>query len=79
MDIVTDSAGNVKTWKITYCGWITEGELLDKQNPFKTAYVSAETAEDAIKVLRAELKLPEIDICSKPELELISKEDYEER
>ncbi len=77
MDIVTDSAGNVKSWKITYCGWISEGELLDQQAPFKTAHVSAETAEEAVKILKSELKLPKINICGKPELELISREEYE--
>ena len=75
--LALDKSGNIKSWKIAYCGWSTPTSLLDENQPFKTAYVSAHTAEDAIGRLKEELRLSKIDVCGKPQLELISREEYE--
>lgn len=77
MELATDKNGNIKSWKIVYCGWDTPKKLFDENEPFKTAYVSAHTAEDAVKSLKEELRLAKIDVCGKPQLELISREEYE--
>ena len=77
MELATDKNGNIKSWKIVYCGWDTPKKLFDENEPFKTAYVSAHTAEDAVKSLKEELRLAKIDVYGKPELELISREEYE--
>lgn len=77
MELATDKNGNIKSWKIVYCGWETPKKLFDENEPFKTAYVSAHTAEDAIKSLKEELRLSKIDVYGKPQLELISREEYE--
>jgi len=77
MELATDKDGNIKSWKIVYCGWDTPKKLFDENEPFKTAYVSAHTAEDAVKQLKEELRLFKIDVYGKPELELISREEYE--
>lgn len=77
MELATDKNGNIKSWKIVYCGWETPKKLLDENEPFKTAYVSAHTAEDAVKSLKEELRLSKIDVYGKPQLELISREEYE--
>lgn len=77
MDLATDKDGNIKSWKITYCGWITKDMLFDDKEPFKTAYISAHTAEDAVRSLKDELRLSKITIYDKPQLELISREEYE--
>ena len=52
MELATDKNGNIKSWKIVYCGWETPKKLFDENEPFKTAYVSAHTAEDAVKSLK---------------------------
>ena len=78
MELVIDKTGNLKSWKIVYCGWSTPTNLVDENEPFKTAYVSAHTAEDAIRSLKEELRLAKIDVYGKPQLELISREDYED-
>lgn len=77
MELATDKNGNIKSWKIVYCGWDTPKKLFDENEPFKTAYVSAHTAEDAVKSLKEELRLSKIDVYGKPQLELISREEYE--
>ena len=77
MELATDKNGNIKSWKIVYCGWDTPRKLFDENEPFKTAYVSAHTAEDAVKSLKEELRLAKIDVYGKPQLELISREEYE--
>lgn len=77
MDLALDKNGNIKSWKITYCGWIAPKTLFDDKTPFKTAYVSAHTAEDAVKSLKEELRLAKIDVYGEPQLELISREEYE--
>lgn len=77
MELATDKNGNIKSWKIIYCGWDTPKKLFDENEPFKTAYVSAHTAEDAVKSLKEELRLSKIDVYGKPQLELISREEYE--
>ncbi len=77
MELATDKNGNIKSWKIVYCGWETPKKLFDENEPFKTAYVSAHTAEDAVKSLKEELRLSKIDVYGKPQLELISREEYE--
>ena len=77
MELATDKNGNIKSWKIIYCGWDTPTKLFDENEPFKTAYVSAHTAEDAVKSLKEELRLAKIDVYGKPQLELISREEYE--
>lgn len=77
MELATDKNGNIKSWKIVYCGWETTKKLFDENEPFKTAYVSAHTAEDAVKSLKEELRLSKIDVYGKPQLELISREEYE--
>lgn len=77
MELATDKNGNIKSWKIVYCGWDTPKKLFDENEPFKTAYVSAHTAEDAVKQLKEELRLFKIDVYGKPQLELISREEYE--
>ena len=77
MELATDKNGNIKSWKIVYCGWDTPKKLFDENEPFKTAYVSAHTAEDAVRQLKEELRLSKIDVYGKPELELISREEYE--
>ncbi len=77
MELATDKNGNIKSWKIVYCGWDTPKKLFDENEPFKTAYVSAHTAEDAVKSLKEELRLAKIDVYGKPQLELISREEYE--
>lgn len=77
MELATDRNGNIKSWKIVYCGWETPKKLFDENEPFKTAYVSAHTAEDAVKSLKEELRLSKIDVYGKPQLELISREEYE--
>ncbi len=75
--LALDKNGNIKSWKIVYCGWDTPKKLFDENKPFKTAYISAHTAEDAIKTLKEELRLAKIDVYGKPQLELISREEYE--
>lgn len=75
--LALDKNGNIKSWKIVYCGWGTPKKLFDENKPFKTAYISAHTAEDAIKTLKEELRLAKIDVYGKPQLELISREEYE--
>lgn len=75
--LALDKNGSIKSWKIVYCGWSTKTKLFDEEKPFKTAYVSAHTAEDAVKTLKEELRLSKIDVYGKPELELISREEYE--
>lgn len=77
MELATDKNGNIKSWKIVYCGWETPKKLFDENEPFKTAYVSAHTAEDAVKSLKEELRLSKIDVYGKPQFELISREEYE--
>jgi len=77
MELATDKNGNIKSWKIVYCGWDTPKKLFDENEPFKTAYVSAHTAEDAVKSLKEDLRLAKIDVYGKPQLELISREEYE--
>jgi len=77
MELATDKDGNIKSWKIVYCGWDTPKKLFDENEPFKTAYVSAHTAEDAVKQLKEDLRLFKIDVYGKPQLELISREEYE--
>ena len=76
-ELALDENGNIKSWKIVYCGWDTPKKLFDENEPFKTAYVSAHTAEDAVKSLKEELRLAKIDVYEKPQLELISREEYE--
>ena len=68
MELATDKNGNIKSWKIVYCGWDTPKKLFDENEPFKTAYVSAHTAEDAVKSLKEELRLAKIDVYGKPQL-----------
>ena len=75
--LALDEKGSIKSWKIVYCGWETPKKLFDENEPFKTAYVSAHTAEDAIKSLKEDLRLAKIDVYGKPQLELISREEYE--
>ena len=77
MEPVFDENGDVKSWKITYCGWNTPTKLFDEEKPFKTAYVSANTAEEAVKILKEELRLAKIDVYGKPILEIIPREEYE--
>lgn len=77
MELATDKNGNIKSWKIVYCGWDTPKKLFDKNEPFKTAYISAHTAKDAVRSLKEELRLAKIDVYGKPQLELISREEYE--
>lgn len=77
MELVIDKTGNLKSWKIVYCGWSTPTHLVDENEPFKTAYISAHTAEEAVRSLKEELRLAKIDVYGKPQLELISREDYE--
>lgn len=75
--LALDKNGNIKSWKIVYCGWGMSKKLFDEDKPFKTAYISAHTAEDAIKTLKEELRLAKIGVYGKPQLELISREEYE--
>ena len=77
MELVIDKTGNLKSWKIVYCGWSTPTTLIDENEPFKTAYVSAHTAEEAVRSLKEALRLAKIDVYGKPQLALISREDYE--
>lgn len=77
MELAIDKTGNLKSWKIVYCGWSTPTNLVDENEPFKTAYISAHTAEEAVRSLKEELRLAKIDVCGKPQLEFISREEYE--
>lgn len=70
-------SGDIKSWRITYCGWISDTMLLDVNAPYKTAYVSADTAEEAVKKLKDDLELAKIDVAGEPVLELITREEYE--
>ena len=72
-----DEHGNIKSWKIVYCGWVTDKILLDDQAPYKTAYVSAGTAEEAVQKLKEDLRLKRVDVAGSPQLELITREEYE--
>ena len=72
-----DKNGVIKIWRITYCGWLTETMLLDDNAPYKTAYVSADTADEAVKKLKDDLRLAKIDVAGEPVLELITMEEYE--
>lgn len=76
-DLAIDENGNIKSWKITYCGWLTPKMLLNEEKPFQEAYISAHTAEEAVRRLKEELRLSKIDVYGKPQLELISREEYE--
>lgn len=75
--LVFDKNGDIKSWKIVYCGWVTPKMLLDEKAPYKTAYVSADTAEEAAKKLKDDLRLSKIDVAGEPVLELITREEYE--
>lgn len=72
-----DKSGSIKSWKIIYCGWVADKMLLDENAPYKTAYVSADTAEEAVQILKSDLRLKRIDVAGEPQLELITKEEYE--
>lgn len=77
-NLALDESGNIKEWKITYCGWLTSKELLDKRKPFSTAYISAHTAKEAVARLRRELSYAaELKIYGEPTLSLIAPEQYE--
>lgn len=77
MDLVTDKDGNIKSWKISYCGFIAPKVLLNNEKPFQTAYISAETAAEAVKKLKREFHMCKLIITGKPVLELVSKEQFE--
>ena len=76
-DLVIDKNGNIKSWKISYCGWLASKVLLNEKKPFQVAYISANTAEEAVRCLKENLRLSKIDVNGKPQLELISREEYE--
>lgn len=76
-DLVIDKNGNIKSWKISYCGWLAPNTLLNEEKPFQVAYISAHTAEEAVSRLKENLRLSKIDVYGKPQLELISRDEYE--
>ena len=76
-NLAFDENGNIKSWKITYCGWLTPKMLLNDEEPFSTAYISANTAEEAVQKLKDGLRLHKCDVYGEPVLELISREEYE--
>ena len=75
--LALDENGNIKSWKITYGGWLASKMLLNEEKPFQVAYISAHTAEEAVKKLKSELRLCKCNVYGKPQLELISREEYE--
>lgn len=72
-----ESGKNIKSWKITYCGWLAPKILLNEEKPFQVARISAHTAEEAVKKLKSELRLCKCNVYGEPVLELISREEYE--
>lgn len=72
-----DENGNIKSWKIVYCGWLTDTMLLNEKAPYQHAYVSAHTAKEAVQFLKEDLRLKKIHVVGEPQFELITKEEYE--
>lgn len=45
----------IDEWKICYLPTFPNGELLDKDHPFQTAYIYEKTQKDAVLKLKEEL------------------------
>lgn len=76
-NLALDKSGNIKSWKICYCGWLTGKELLNPEKPFQTAYISAHSSRAAVEKLKRALRLSKIVISGEPKLETVSREKYE--
>ena len=72
-----ESGKNIKSWKIGYCGWLTKNMLLSPEKPWQYAYIVAETAAEAVRKLKEELRLVKVKLAGPPVLELIPVEEYE--
>ena len=67
----------LKEWAICCCIQWETGELFNKQKPFATYYIEADTTEKAIKNLKDSFKACILTIVGTPELRLVSKAEYE--
>ena len=74
--LVFDGNGSIKSWKVTYEAWFTDKTLLNKDEPYSVAYISAQSAREAASKLKKMLKL-KCKICCEPELVLVSRDEYE--
>lgn len=64
-------------WAITACLQFKDGELLDKQKPFKTYYIEAPTAKKAIRSLVEEYPMCNAIIHTMPTHSIVTEAEYE--
>ena len=67
----------IDNWKICYVATYPNGEMLDSDNPFKTANINAKTSAEAIEKLKEEFRGCKIAIHGTPMHSLISEHEYE--
>lgn len=64
-------------WEVCACLQFVDGDLLDKKKPFKTYYVEADSAENAVQKMKEDFACCNVTLSGKPIHSIVKSEDYE--